>query len=40
MLRMVGQSQTLELSRFPDLRDRAMEVVNVLLRNSMRPAGQ
>ncbi|KAJ1432693.1 dynamin-2 [Ochromonadaceae sp. CCMP2298] len=40
MLRMVGQSQTLELSRFPDLRDRAMEVVNVLLRNCMRPAGQ
>lgn len=40
MLRMVGQSETLELTRFPDLRDRAIEIVSQLLRKCMLPAQQ
>jgi len=40
MLKMVSQSETLELSRFPDLRDRTFEVVHQLLRNCMKPAQQ
>lgn len=38
MLKMVSQSETLELTRFPDLRDRTFEIVNQLLRNCMLPA--
>jgi dynamin 1-like protein len=38
MLRMVGQSETLELTRFPDLRDRTFEIVHQLLRDCMSPA--
>lgn len=38
MLRMVTQSETLELTRFPDLRDRTVEIVHQLLRDCMLPA--
>ena len=38
MQKMVAQSETLELTRFPDLRDRTFEIVNHLLRNCMIPA--
>lgn len=37
MQRMIGQSETLELSRFPDLRDRTIEIVNQLLKNCVIP---
>ena len=38
MLRMVSQSETIELTRFPDLRDRTVEIVHQLLRDCMVPA--
>jgi dynamin 1-like protein len=38
MLKMVAQSETLELTRFPDLRDRTVEIVHQLLRDCMAPA--
>jgi dynamin 1-like protein len=38
MQKMVAQSETLDLQRFPDLRDRTMEVVLGLLKNCMSPA--
>ena len=36
--KMVSQSETMELERFPDLRDRTVEVTNILLRRCMQPA--
>jgi len=38
VLKMVNQSETPELSRFPYLRDRTFEIVNQLLRKCMIPA--
>lgn len=38
MQRMVQQSETIDLTRFPDLRDRTFEIVSHLLRNCMLPA--
>ena len=37
MQRMAYQSETADLSRFPDLRDRVFEIVNQLLRTCMMP---
>ena len=37
MQRMAYQSETCDLSRFPDLRDRVFEIVNQLLRACMQP---
>lgn len=37
MQRMAHQSETVELSRFPELRDRLFEIVNQLLRNCVLP---
>eukprot|EP01034_Spumella_vulgaris_P023710 gene23710-29958_t len=38
MQTMVRQSETMELARFPDLRDRALEIVDKLLRDCVSPA--
>jgi dynamin 1-like protein len=38
MQTMVRQSETLELARFPDLKDRALEIVDKLLRDCVSPA--
>lgn len=40
MQKMIAQSETLELNRFPELRDRTMEVVLKLLKDSVRPASK
>ena len=38
MVKMIGQSEVLEFNRFPDLRDRTFDVVNVLLKQCKTPA--
>ncbi len=38
MKTMVHQSETLDLARFPDLRDKALEIVDKLLRDCVAPA--
>lgn len=38
--KMIAQSETMELSRFPDLRDKVFEVVSSLLRACQKPAQQ